>query len=185
MAWIVQNRLQPPAPERTEPFITDDIRRLITERYFPRYPTKRAALLPLFHEIMHTYGYIAPQAIEEAAALLEIPAADVQDAVSFYEEFRFQPTGKYVVNVCRSIACELCGYEQIKEKIRQVFGIDPGETSDDGRFTFFEVECLGLCEHAPAALINGQPQHRITPEAFAQTLRKLPATPGHSGNGQH
>src|SRR5450759_751855 len=143
MAWIVQNRLQPPASTRSEPYITEDIRRKITETYFPRYPSKRAALLPLFHEIMHAYGFIAPEAIDEAAKLLEVPASEVQDAVSFYEEYRFSPTGKYVVNVCRSISCELCGSEQIKEKIKQVFGIDPGETSDDGLFTYFEVECLG------------------------------------------
>ena len=78
----------------------------------------------------------------------------VQDAVTFYEEFRMSPTGKYVVNVCRSISCEVCGHENILKKIKDVFGIIPGETTDDNSFTVFEVECLGLCELAPAALIG-------------------------------
>ena len=185
MAWIVQNRLQPPAPTRSEPYITEEIRRKIVETYFPRYPSKRAALLPLFHEIMHAYGYIAPEAIDEAAKLLEIAASEVQDAVSFYEEFRFSPSGKYVVNVCRSISCELCGSDEIKAKIKQVFGIDPGETSDDGLFTYFEVECLGLCEHAPAALINEDLVALIKPDEFVKTLQALPKEPAHQGNGQH
>src|ERR1700710_246156 len=124
MAWIVNNRLQPYAPTRTEPYITPKIREEIEQKYFPRYPTKQAALLPLFHLIMHEYGFIAAQAIDEAAQLLEITPAEVQDAASFYEEFRFEPTGKYVVNVCRSISCEILGHEKILEKIKEVFGIE-------------------------------------------------------------
>ena len=74
MAWIVQNRLQQYTPTRTEPYITEAIRREIEEKYFPRYPKKQAALLPLFHLIMHEYGFIAAQAIDEAAGLLGISA---------------------------------------------------------------------------------------------------------------
>ena len=184
MAWIVQNRLQPPAPtDRTEPWITEAIKSKIVGTYFPRYPNKRAALLPLFHEIMHTHGFIAAGSIDEAAALLEITASEVQDAVTFYEEFRLAPTGKYVVNVCRSISCELCGSEDIKKKMKQTFGIDPGETTDDGLFTYFEVECLGLCEHAPAALINEDLVSTIKPDEFVNKLKALPKDSAPHGNG--
>jgi len=184
MAWIVQNRLQPYRPTRTEPYITDAIRKEIVEKYFPRYPRKQAALLPLFHLIMHEYGFIAADAIDEAAKLLEITPAEVQDAASFYEEFRFEPSGKYVVNVCRSISCEICGHEQILQRIKDVFGIENFETSDDGLITLFEVECLGICEMAPCALINGQPHGPLTPEGFVQTLKGLPREPAkHHGNG--
>lgn len=183
MAWNTLNRLQPYQPTRSEPYLTEEIKKKISERYFPRYPTKRAALMPLFHEIMHVYGFIAPQAIEEAAEFLGIRASEVQDAVSFYEEFRLEPTGKYVVSVCRSLACEVCGHENILKKIKDVFGIDPGETTEDNLFTVFEVECLGLCEHAPAALINEEPHGNLTPEGFVQTLKNLPKD-GPQNNGQ-
>ena len=183
MAWIVNNRLQPYTPTRTEPYITEKIRAEIEQKYFPRYPTKRAALLPLFHLIMHEYGFIAAQAIDEAATLLQVPAAEVQDAASFYEEFRFEPSGKYVVNVCRSIACELCGSEQIFKRIKEVFGVENFETTDDNLFTLFEVECIGLCEKAPAALINGEIHGPLTPDGFIQTLKELPKEPSHHGNG--
>ncbi|HUO09788.1 MAG TPA: NAD(P)H-dependent oxidoreductase subunit E [Phycisphaerae bacterium] len=183
MAWIVNNRLQPYTPTRTEPYITEKIRAEIEQKYFPRYPTKRAALLPLFHLIMHEYGFIAAQAIDEAATLLQVPAAEVQDAASFYEEFRFEPSGKYVVNVCRSIACELCGSEQIFQRIKEVFGVENFETTDDNLFTLFEVECIGLCEKAPAALINGEIHGPLTPDGFIQTLKELPKEPSHHGNG--
>src|ERR1035437_5622660 len=174
MAWIVQNRLQAYKPTRTEPYITEAIKKESVEKYVPRYPKKQAALLPLFHLIMHEYGFIAPQVMDEAAGLLGIAASEVQDAATFYEEFRFEPSGKYVVNVCRSIACELCGHDRILQKIKDVFGIENFETTDDGMITLFEVECLGLCEMAPAALINGQPYGPLTAEAFGQTLQQLP-----------
>jgi NADH-quinone oxidoreductase subunit E len=185
MAWIVQNRLQPYRPHGAGegPWITDAIRKEIVETYFPRYPSKRAALLPLFHLIMHTHGYIAPGAIEEASALLEVPAAEVQDAASFYEEFRFEPSGRYVVTVCRSIACELCGSEGVFQRIKDVFGIENFETTDDGMLTLFEVECIGLCEKAPAALINGEPYGPLTGENFVATLKALPRDVSHGSNG--
>jgi NADH-quinone oxidoreductase subunit E len=183
MAWIVQNRLQPYRPTRTEPYITAKIRDEIVNKYFPRYPRKQAALLPLFHLIMHEYGFIAAQAIDEASQLLEVPASEVQDAATFYEEFRFEPSGKYVVNVCRSIACELCGHEALLSRIKEVFGIENFETSDDGMITLFEVECLGLCEKAPAALINGIAHGPLTPDGFVQTLKGLPREVSHGSNG--
>ena len=184
MALTVVNRLQTYQPTRSEPSLSEEIKKKISEKYFPRYPTKRACMMPLFHEIMHAYGFIAPQAIDEAAAFLEVAASEVLDAVTFYEEFRLEPTGKYVVNVCRSISCELCGHESILKKIKDVFGIDPGETTEDGLFTVFEVECLGLCEHAPAALINEDLQGSLTPEGFVEALKNLPKEITHS-NGQH
>ncbi|MCL2649142.1 MAG: NAD(P)H-dependent oxidoreductase subunit E [Phycisphaerales bacterium] len=192
MAWIAQNRQQPLAPGSAggssrgqslapsgeppaEPGanITEAIRKEIIEKYFPRYPSKRAALLPLFHLVMHEYGYIAPEVIGEAAKLLEMTHAEVLDAATFYEEFRFELSGKYVVNVCRSIACELRGHDKILAKIKEIFGIDPAETTDDGLISLYEIECLGLCEQAPAALINGQPHGNLTPESFCETLKKL------------
>jgi NADH:ubiquinone oxidoreductase subunit E len=185
MAWLVKDRLQPYRPTRTEPYLTDAMKKIIADKYFPRYPTKQAALLPLFHLVMHEYGFIASDAIAEAATFLEISESQVQDAVTFYEEFRMQPTGKHVVNVCRSISCEVCGHENILKKIKDVFGIDPGETTDDNLFTVFEVECLGLCELAPAALINEEIHGPLTPDGFCATLKQLPKESKPHGNGQH
>ncbi len=185
MAWIVQNRLQPYRPTRTKPYITDAIRKEIVEKYFPRYPRKQAALLPLFHLIMHEYGWIAPQAIDEASQLLEVSAAEVQDAATFYEEFRFEPSGKYVVNVCRSISCEILGHEKILARIKEVFGIENFETTDDNMITLFEVECIGTCEFAPCALINGEMHGPLTPDGFVQTLKGLPKEPVKHGSNGH
>lgn len=177
MAWIVQDRLKTYAPTRAEPYLNARIREEMEQKYLPRYPRKQAALLPLFHMVMHEYGFIPPQAIDEAAVFLGLSASEVQDAVTFYEEFRLSPTGKYVVNVCRSISCELCGCRDVIDGLRSAFGIDPGETSDDDKITFFEVECLGACEQAPCALVNEHLHGLLKPDTFARTLQELPAEP--------
>lgn len=178
MAWIVEDRLKPYQPVRSEPYLTAEIRNQVSQKYFPRYPNKRAALLPLFHIVMHEYGYIAAQAIDEASQFLELSRSEVQDAVTFYEEFRMDKTGTHVVNVCRSISCELCGHQKVLEKINQVFGIDPGETTADGKITVFEVECLGACEQAPCALVNEDLHGTINPDAFCKQLQQLTTEKG-------
>ncbi len=180
MAWIVEDRLKAYQPARNEPYLTARIKQEVSEKYFPRYPNKRAALLPLFHLIMHEYGYIAAQAIDEAAEFLELTPSQVQDAVTFYEEFRLEKTGRYVVNVCRSISCELCGHQRVLEKMREIFGIEPGETTADDKITLLEVECLGACEQAPCALVNEDLHGQIKPAEFCSQLQQLPAAPGHS-----
>ena len=81
--------------------------------------------------------------------------------------------------------CELCGSEKIFQRIKEVFGIENFETSDDNMLTLFEVECIGLCEKAPAALINGEPCGPLTPDGFVETLKQLPKEPTHNGNGHH
>ena len=76
-------------------------------KYFPRYPDKRAVLLPALHEIQHTHGWIPVQAMEEVAEFRA--PAEVMDTATFYEEYWLKPKGKYLLQVCRSLACEIVG----------------------------------------------------------------------------
>lgn len=174
MAWIVKESARATYERRSEPFITSAIREDFQTRIFPRYATKQAALLPLMHEIQHEHGWITPQAIDEAAEFLGLTAAEVLDCVTFYEEFRLKPLGKYVVQVCRSISCELCGYRGVSERLQRKLGIVPGETTDDGRFTLQELECLGACDFAPCALVDGHLHKNITFEKLEAELERLP-----------
>lgn len=175
MTWLVEDRLKPYASRRAEPYLTDAIKTQVAEKYFPRYPRKQAALLPLFHRLRQEYGYIPEQAIDETADFLGIARAEVQDAVSFYEEFRLTPSGEYVISVCRSISCELCGSRAVLERIRHVFGVDPGETTADHKITVLEVECLGACEQAPCALVNEDLHGHLEPDNFVRKLQALSA----------
>jgi NADH-quinone oxidoreductase subunit E len=177
MAWITENRRTASIERRGEPYLTDEMKHHLAERYFPRYPTKRAVLLPALHHIQHTYNWIAPQAMEEIAAFLELAPAEVMDTASFYEEYWLKPKGKYLVQVCRSLSCEICNSCDLTKRMEQKLGALVGETSADGRFTLVELECLGACGTAPVALVNEALYENLTPEKLEQVIDSLPEDP--------
>src|SRR5687768_14515873 len=177
MAWITENRRTATIERRPEPYLTDALKRHLTERYLPRFPTKRAALLPALHLIQHEYNWIPPQAMEEIAAFLELAPAEVMDTATFYEEYWLKPKGKYLIQVCRSLSCEICQSKQLTEHVQKTLNLEIGETTADGRFTLVELECLGSCGTAPVALINEVLHENLTPEKLDAELNKLPDDP--------
>src|ERR1700712_3471598 len=166
MAWITENRRTETVERRAEPYLTDAIKHDLSTRYFPRYPTKRAVLLPALHAVQHEHNWIPPQAMEELAEFLELTPAEVMDTATFYEEYWLKPKGKYLVQVCRSLTCEICASKQITQAVKDKLGVEVGETTKDGRFTLVELECLGSCGTAPAALVNEVLHENLTPEAM-------------------
>ena len=154
MAWIVKDVANEQIDRQHEPYLTDKLRKRFEKQVLGNYATKQAALLPVCHEIQHEYGYLPAQALEEVAEFLELSSSQVMDTVTFYEEFRLKPLGNHVIQICRSISCELCGCNGLSKQIQDKLNILPGETTDDGKFTLQELECIGACEMAPAALID-------------------------------
>src|SRR5690606_19415629 len=140
------------------------MRRELTDVYLPRYETKMAALLPALRMVQHEYSWIPFQAMEEIAAFLELKPSDVLDTASFYEEFWLKPRGRNIIAVCRSIACEVCDHQVVTDAVREHLGIEVGDTTDDGAFTLIEIECIGACGGAPAALVNETLIENATPE---------------------
>jgi NADH-quinone oxidoreductase subunit E len=175
MAWIVKNSAGMKIERRKEPYLTPQLREQFTRDILPRYETKLGALMPILHEVQHHYGCIPFQAQEEIANFLEIGVADVFDCVSFYEEYRIEPAGKYVIGVCQSIACEVCKptCSEIIDHIREKYGIEPHETTEDGKFTLLTMECLGSCDTAPVALVNEKLHENLTIEKLDQILDSL------------
>jgi NADH-quinone oxidoreductase subunit E len=146
-----------------------------TKTYLPRYQTKLGALMPILHEVQHEHGCIPYQAMIEVAQFLEIAPADVLDTVSFYEEYHTEPVGRHVVAVCQSVACEVCrpSCNQIVNHLRERLGIEPHETTEDGRFTLLTLECLGSCDTAPVALIGDTLHENLTIEKIDRILDSL------------
>jgi NADH-quinone oxidoreductase subunit E len=177
MAWITENRRTEVIERRAEPYLTDDMKIDLAKKYFPRYPTKRACLLPTLHAIQHEYNWIPTQAMEEIAAFLEISPAEVMDTASFYEEYWLRPKGQYLVQVCRSLSCAICGSRKITDHLKKKLNLEPGETSPDGKFTLVELECLGSCGTAPAMLMNEVLYENVTTEQVDELIAKLPADP--------
>jgi len=181
MAWIVKPRATERIDRRDEPYLTDAMKAKLEADVLPRYPTRRGATLPVLHAIQHEHNWIPAQAIEEAAAFLDLSPAEVFDTATFYEEFFLEPKGKYLVQVCQSISCEMCGQVPLQERIEAKLDVVPGETTEDGKITFMTVECLGSCDTAPVVLINGKRYDNVTWEKLEATLDDLPDDPAAFG----
>jgi len=177
MPWISEDRRTATAQRRVEPYLTDAMKAHLAEKYFPRYPTRRAALLPALHEIQHAHGWIPFQALEELAEFLQLAPAEVLDTATFYEEFWLKPKGQYLLQVCRSLACEICASRQLTEHLVRKLGVEVGETTADGRFTLVELECLGACGTAPVMLINDVLHENLTAARVDELIAQLPADP--------
>jgi NADH-quinone oxidoreductase E subunit len=175
MAWITKNSAGAPIERRDQPYLTQPMKEHLRREVLPRYETTLGALMPTLHEIQHAYGWIPHQAMMEVAEFLGITPAQVIDTVTFYEEYWTKPKGRYLIQVCRSIACEFCGHEQLTQAVRETLGIEPGETTDDGMFTLIELECLGSCGTAPALLCNQTLVENATPDGLVKLIRDIQA----------
>jgi NADH-quinone oxidoreductase subunit E len=174
MAWIVQDRAHEQIERRAEPYLTEAMKQQLEREVIPKYEWRRAALLPVCHTVQHEHGWLPPQALEEIAEFLGISYADMLDTVSFYEEFHLEPSGRYAIQICRSISCELCGHREISKRAQRKLDVLPGETTDDGKFTLMEIECIGACEQAPAALVDEKLHGNLTWESLEALIDSLP-----------
>ncbi len=126
----------------------------ILEKYTP---DGRAQLLPALWEAQAAYGYLAEPVVAAISKALRVPFAEVHGVIEFYTMFYNQPVGHTFVRVCVSPICTQLGGEQILDSVCGHFDVQPGETTPDGNYTIEAVECLGLCDHAPAALVGDIP----------------------------
>ena len=170
MAWITKQSGTMRIARREEPYFTPAMKREMTSKVLPRYETKLACTMPGLHLIQHEYGWVPAQAMEELAEFLGVSPAEVLDCASFYEEYWLKPKGKHLIGVCRSIACEFCGQPELTEAIKAKLAIDVGETTEDGRFTLIELECLGACGGGPAMLVDETLHENVKPGEVGAVL---------------
>jgi NADH-quinone oxidoreductase subunit E len=119
-----------------------------------RYPRPRSALIPLCHVAQQQDGWLTEEAMEHIAELLDITPVEVLGTASFYEMFKLEPVGRYVVNVCTNISCLLRGGEELLEHCEARLGVKAGATTPDGLFTLEDVECIAACTEAPCLQVN-------------------------------
>lgn len=128
-----------------------------------RYPRRKSALIPLLHLAQEQDGWVTDDAMEHLAELVGVTPAEVLGTASFYEMFKRQPVGTYLVNICTNIACLLVGGEELLAHAEATLGIRAGSTTPDGTFTLEDVECIAACTEAPCLQVNYRYLHRATP----------------------
>lgn len=147
----------------SERVLTDEMESAI-RALFPRYPSKQAVTLPALHIVHERLRMVPLRAVEEVAALLELAPAQVQDTLSFYGFFKQdKPHGETRAWVCRSISCALRGGEELLEHMCRRSGLQPGETSANGKLTLEYAECLGACDFAPCVLAGNELLKNVDP----------------------
>jgi NADH-quinone oxidoreductase subunit F len=117
-------------------------------------PQGRRALLPALHAAQKIYGWLAEPVVAEVGRVLRVPLADLYGVIDFYAMFQRQPAGRTIVRVCSAPVCALAGADGVAQALCRHLQIEPGEVSSDGAFTVEHAPCLGLCDRAPALLLN-------------------------------
>jgi NADH-quinone oxidoreductase E subunit len=143
------------------------------DRLLTRYPDKEAVILPALYMAQKEFGYVSDEAIEYIAGLLGVSPAQIEGVATFYTMFNRKPVGKYHVQICRNISCSLLGAEHLIEHVSKKLGIQPGETTPDGKFTLSKAECLGSCGTAPVMQVNDDYHENLTEEGIDALLDRL------------
>lgn len=137
----------------------------------------RTLLLPALLHAQSQFGHIPADAAQQIGAALRVPLADIYGVIEFYTMLYTQPTAETIVRVCDSPTCSMAGAERTEQAICQQLGVEPGETTPDGKFMVETVPCLGMCEHAPAVLVGESPYGSVTPESTAGLFEAHTSSP--------
>ncbi len=140
-----------------------------------RYPRRREKLLSMLHALQRRNpgNYLTGEDLRAVAEYLNLPLSFVHDTVSFYSMFSLKPRGRHIIRLCRSPTCHLAGSWSLLKTLRELLGIGPGETTPDGAFTLELVSCLGLCDMAPAMMIDDEVHGKLTPEKLGEIIGVL------------
>ena len=152
MVWQIKKSVQSGATAKVDG-LTDQMREAITAD-FTNYPTKRPVILKALHMVQNEYKYVSDKAMIDIGKMIDISPAEVLDTMSFYDMYTRVKRGKYDIGVCVSLSCELCGCSKVKDMVKEIIGVAPGETTQDGKYSVYDMECIGACEFAPAVLVN-------------------------------
>jgi NADH-quinone oxidoreductase subunit E len=154
---------------------TPEIRAQI-DKHIAKYPPewKQSAVMPALTLVQdHNGGWLTRALMDDVAAYLDMPEVAVYEVASFYAMYDLEPVGRHKIRVCNSVSCMLGGAEALIEHVEHKYKIAPGGTSEDGKFTFKEFECLGACRHAPVVMIDTTYHECVTPDGLDRLIDDL------------
>jgi NADH-quinone oxidoreductase subunit E len=135
---------------------------VLAKEIIGRYPKARSATIPLLHMAQQQDGYLTNEAIKHIGELVGATSAEVLGTATFYEMFKFEPVGKYLVNICMTMSCMLLGADELMHHAEHTLGIKAGSTTPDGLFTLEHAECQAACTEAPCLQVNYRHRYRVT-----------------------
>lgn len=132
---------------------------------------KRKEVLELLQEAQSQTGFLSEEAMAKVAEALKVSRSDVYGVATFYSFLSTKPLGRNVIRICKSLPCHYKGAQSVIDSIAKELGIKPGETTTDGKFSFTLTNCIGVCDKAPAMLINDDVHGDLTPAKVTRILK--------------
>lgn len=152
--------------------LTPDARQKI-EALKKVYETNQSALIPALHIAQADQGWLSEETQREVGQLLGLTSQSVRQVVTFYTMFHQKPVGRHMIQVCRNLSCTLLGGQKLQQRVQEKLQIADGETTQDGRFTYVSVECLGSCGTAPVLMVNDRYYENVTQPQLDRLLDEL------------
>ena len=140
------------------------------QEYVSRYPIIDSVMLPALWLVQEQIGWVSPEAMVYVADRIGKTPIQVYEVATFYTMFNLKPIGKYHIELCKTLSCMLNGSKELKKHIKDTLGLEPGQTSADGMFTFSEVECQGACGDAPMISLNNVYHGKLTKEKLEKII---------------
>ncbi|MBI4727994.1 MAG: NAD(P)H-dependent oxidoreductase subunit E [Acidobacteria bacterium] len=162
-----------PSPRRPAFAPLAEETRAAMRRLMARYPNPRSALMSMLYLVQAEHGCVSEAGIEEVAGMLDLTKAEVASVATFYTMLKREPLGRYLVSVCTQPPCALAGAGSLRRALEEELGVGFGQTTPDGAITLEEVECVCVCDGAPAVQVNYESYEHLTPEAAVELVRKL------------
>ncbi len=137
-------------------------------------PRQRTRLLAALYLAQEQFGWLSEEAIDRVSERLTLLPGQVRSTASFYSMFKLEPQGEFQIQVCEGLSCYLAGgAEPIIDHLSNLLGIQPGETTPDGKFTLEVVQCIAACGSAPALRVNDMLYEHMTLESIEQLINSL------------
>ena len=140
--------------------------------FIESWKSKPGNLIMVLHQVQQTYGYIPRNIAIEISELLGVPLAKIYGVVTFYNFFKLQKAGKYIVQVCLGTACYLRGGDDVLKEFEKQLGVGLNATTPDGMFSVEAVRCLGCCGLAPVAVVNGEVHGKLSTKDVENIIAK-------------
>ena len=138
-----------------------------------KYTNPEESLIAILQDVQGLLGYISEDAVKYITEKTGIASSRIMGVASFYAGFRLKPVGKYRIMVCMGTACHVNGSERIGDTVKRVLGIEAGDVTDDGLFSWEEVACLGCCSISPAMMINDTAYGTLTPDKVQSIIDSI------------
>jgi len=149
-----------------------DIERDEIEEALKHYPDKRAGTIDALLLLQRHRGWISDESLLDIAQFLDMTREDVDGVATFYNLIFRRPVGRHVLFMCDSISCWIMGYERVRQQLTSRYGVDMGQTTNDGRLTILPIACLGHCERATAIMMDGDVYGNVTPDKIECIVEK-------------